>query len=110
MTDVTLLLGLSGRRFCILLLTITVTTHERSPFSFGLGKFSPLQQALRTLARRPPLFGRLGVFIDNSYFIVIVTLHEKARARSTFFPGEEIFPQRGEFHGNIVAPGPLRLL
>jgi len=40
MTEVTLLLGLSGRRFCILLLAITVTTHKQSPFPLVEGIFS----------------------------------------------------------------------
>lgn len=91
LTDISLLLGLRGRRFCILVSAATVTTHKRSPFCFGLGEF-PF--TVGTPNPGPEASARWAAHLscsDNSYLLVIITLADKSRASSIFFPGEEIF-------------------
>jgi hypothetical protein len=91
LTDISFLLGLGGRRFCILVSAATVTTHKRSPFCFGLGEFPFL---FGTPDRYPEASARWASHLscsDNSYLLVIITLADKSRASFTFFPGEEIF-------------------
>jgi hypothetical protein len=88
MTDVTLLLGLSGNRFFIFLLAIAVTaTHEKAPFPLVL-RVLPLEIIPTGLwpGGHHPL-GGWYCCSDNSYLSVIITPNKKTRAGPTFFPG-----------------------
>jgi hypothetical protein len=83
--DVTRLVGPGMSLFFTLVLAITATTtHGQSPFSYGLGEFSPLKHALRILSRVPSAGSAAYIFIDNAYFLVIIPLGAKARACPIF--------------------------
>jgi hypothetical protein len=45
--------------------------------------------------------------LDNSYFLVIITLQENARAYHTFFPGDEILAGKAVFK-EPRGSGPVR--
>jgi hypothetical protein len=105
MTEITLLLGLSGSRFFIFLLAITVTaTHEQSPFPLveGVLPLEIIPSGLRPGGHHP--LGGWHSFLDNSYLSVIITPNEKTRGWPIFSPRRKFFSGETGCREKLAAP------